>query len=71
MVKDKPTRCEDKNCRKKLVLTDLICKCEKFHCMRHRLPETHSCSHDFKNDEKNKKKTIELLECKPSKILKI
>ena len=71
MVKDRPTRCEDKKCPKKLKWTDLVCKCEKYHCMQHRLPETHNCNYNFKNTEKEIKKNIEILECKPSKILKI
>ena len=39
--------------------------------MKHRLPETHNCSYNFKRTEKEIKKNVEILECKPSKILKI
>jgi hypothetical protein len=35
-------------CRKKLALTDFACgKCTVRHCALHRLPEQHSCSHDY------------------------
>ena len=35
-------------CRKKLALSDFDCgKCKARFCSLHRLPEQHSCSHDF------------------------
>ena len=35
-------------CRRKLTLTDFECgKCKTRHCAEHRLPEQHSCAHDF------------------------
>jgi hypothetical protein len=36
-------------CSKKLTLSDFACgKCQIRHCGTHRLPEAHTCSHDFK-----------------------
>ncbi len=35
-------------CRRKLTLTDFDCgKCKSRFCAEHRLPEQHSCGHDF------------------------
>ena len=35
-------------CSKKLTLTDFDCgKCKTRFCAAHRLPEQHSCAHDF------------------------
>ena len=36
-------------CSKKLVLSDFACgKCNVRYCGKHRLPELHQCSHDFR-----------------------
>jgi hypothetical protein len=36
-------------CAKKLTLTDFACgKCKHRFCSTHRLPEQHSCGHDFR-----------------------
>ena len=51
--KDKKTkreRCSFEGCSKKLLLTDIKCKCEKRYCQKHRLPETHHCSFNFKTE---------------------
>jgi predicted nucleic acid binding AN1-type Zn finger protein len=37
-------------CNRKLTLTDLTCRCGKRTCNRHRLPEDHGCSFDYKGD---------------------
>ena len=66
-----PKRCEEKNCKKKLLYSDLICRCKNYHCMKHRLPELHECTYNFKDTAEIVKKNVEILECKPSKILKI
>ena len=39
-------RCNATNCRKKLKLTDMGCRCSKIFCVAHRLPETHACTFD-------------------------
>uniref|UniRef100_A0A6C0KXH3 AN1-type domain-containing protein n=1 Tax=viral metagenome TaxID=1070528 RepID=A0A6C0KXH3_9ZZZZ len=38
------------SCRNKLSLTDFPCKCGLIHCSKHRLPETHNCTFDFKKN---------------------
>ena len=48
--KKKKNRCAFDGCRKKLKLTDMNCKCKKRFCSLHRLPETHNCSWDPKNE---------------------
>ena len=47
-----PKRCASENCNKKLKLTDMACVCENTFCSKHRLPECHNCTHDFK-EKKN------------------
>ena len=41
-------RCACEGCNIKLLLTDMPCKCEKRFCSRHRVPEDHKCSFDYK-----------------------
>jgi hypothetical protein len=50
-VKPPPTktnRCSHTECKRKLMLTDIMCKCDKRYCITHRHPETHSCTFDYK-----------------------
>ena len=51
----KRPRCSHKKCNKKLKLTDMSCKCSKIFCQKHRLPETHECTWNPKNEESMKK----------------
>ncbi len=44
-------RCHFDDCRKKLQLTDLACRCQKIFCSLHRLPETHKCTFNHKEAE--------------------
>ena len=37
------------SCNKKLLLTDITCKCCKRFCSAHRMPEDHDCSYDYKS----------------------
>jgi len=38
-------------CKKKLALTDFACtKCSTRYCSAHRLPEEHTCPHDFRKE---------------------
>ena len=62
-------RCNFDGCNKKLKITDMVCKCEKIFCKFHKFPEDHKCSFNY-NSEENKRKTIESLVCKSSKIQK-
>ena len=44
--------CDHENCKKRISIVSMMmatCKCNKQFCKRHRLPETHECSHDYKN----------------------
>ena len=57
-------------CNKKLKLTDFACRCGITFCTKHRLPEQHNCSHDFKKDVPDYNK-IGLGGGKFSKVIKI
>jgi predicted nucleic acid binding AN1-type Zn finger protein len=35
------------NCKRKLPLTAYACRCNLYFCDTHRLPEEHSCSYNF------------------------
>ena len=39
-------------CNKKLKLTDIKCKCNKYFCAKHRYSDTHDCTFDYKNHAK-------------------
>jgi len=45
-------RCHYNGCKKKLLLSDVSCKCKERYCLAHRLPETHTCTYDFKAEGK-------------------
>lgn len=40
--------CFHADCKKKLMLTDPVCKCKEKFCSLHRMPEVHNCTFDFK-----------------------
>ena len=48
----KKIRCVE--CKKSVGLQGFKCKCERVFCNKHRMPEEHSCSYDFKQDHKEK-----------------
>ena len=50
--KERPTRCCFTGCKKKLLLSDFPCRCGEFHCSSHRASEAHSCTYDYKKDNK-------------------
>ena len=59
-------------CKKKLTLMDMECKCKcgfKF-CSLHRLPESHNCTYDFKNESKDllAKRLIKVVKDKVERI---
>ena len=62
---DKP-RCCAEGCNKTLKLTDMECRCKKRFCLKHRLPEYHNCSIDYKNVN-----PIKLEKCIADKVIKI
>jgi hypothetical protein len=41
-------RCGFSECKHKLALSDMDCKCGVRHCSKHRMPEDHACRFDFK-----------------------
>ena len=41
-------RCNHVACKKKLLLSDMECKCGIRFCANHRFPEEHKCTFDFK-----------------------
>ena len=42
-------RCSFAGCKVKLKLSDVECRCKLKFCSKHRLPEQHQCSIDYKN----------------------
>ena len=62
-------RCALDDCRKKLLLTDCACRCQNTYCQKHRLPEAHSCSVDYKKlDRESFIEKAGLIACIPTKI---
>ena len=49
-----PKRCCMKDCKKKLGIIKMSCKCGKFFCIIHRLPENHNCTYDFETEGKKR-----------------
>ena len=52
MSKQDNNLCNYKDCNRKIKLTDFPCKCEKFFCKFHKLPEQHECEYDYKETSK-------------------
>lgn len=64
--------CHHEGCKKKLKPVDILltkCKCEKYFCIKHRLPEMHHCSYNHKNFDKEAE--IKQLRCVSDKIERI
>lgn len=40
--------CKIDGCTKKLGIMPFVCRCEKEFCAKHRMPEIHQCSFDYK-----------------------
>jgi predicted nucleic acid binding AN1-type Zn finger protein len=47
-----PSRCQHPQCRVKLTLTSIRCKCEKYFCSKHRYETEHGCDFDYKAEGK-------------------
>ncbi len=58
-------KCSHTTCNAKLKLTDFDCRCSNRFCMKHRMPESHNCSYDFKKDK------INLVKVVAEKVIKI
>ena len=69
-VKKMPKRCECIDCKTKLMLTDLQCKCGKYFCIKHRFASDHKCEFDYKLNSMNHLKD-KLVEVKGSSFEKI
>ena len=41
-------------CEKKIKLSSYPCKCEKYFCKEHFVPESHMCSYNYKEEHKKK-----------------
>ena len=52
--KDQKARCPVEGCNKKLGLVDFKCKCQNTYCAKHRVPDTHACSYDFRQEQTNR-----------------
>ena len=46
--RERPKRCQHSECKKKLMLSDLACKCENYYCQGHRFAPSHSCTFDYR-----------------------
>ena len=67
--KKKRARCALPSCRKKTPLVNMLCRCNKRYCMKHRLPEVHACPVDYKVYELDVfMKKAGLLLCRPTKV---
>ena len=66
--------CNMKLCGKRLTFMEknscTCSKCQKNYCTLHRLAESHTCIHNFKDDI-NKEKFVEDNKCVGEKIIKI
>lgn len=40
------------NCNKKIKLVEYACRCEEIFCQKCRMPESHNCTFDYKNNGK-------------------
>lgn len=54
-----PKRCQHKECNKKLGLVKINCKCDLFFCSKHRSPENHMCTYDYRKNNKINKVLLE------------
>ena len=69
----RPKRCQMKECKKRLLLTDMVCRCNRYFCSLHRLPEQHNCDYNYKaeNNDTAKKTTIDAMKCVNDRVEKI
>ena len=51
-VKKKTPRCAHEGCRRKLGLVPFTCRCNKDFCVEHRCSDSHSCTFDYKAEQK-------------------
>ena len=58
-------------CEKKIKVLGFDCKCGKYFCLKHRLPESHNCMYDHKTNERSLLKEKILFDNNFKKIQKI
>ena len=63
-----PTNCAKEGCKRNIPLIEWKCRCEKKFCTKHRLPEKHNCTYDFKMSEEEQKKKSNELKCKSQQM---
>ncbi len=63
--------CQLDGCNNKLRLSDLRCRCNKIFCIKHRLPEYHNCTYNYKYTEQEENKIINEMKSKSEKYIKI
>lgn len=56
--KKRSKRCPFPGCKKKLALTDSECRCGSVFCIKHRLPETHECTFNYKDEKKELQRVV-------------
>lgn len=57
-------------CNKKLGLLPFECKCGKLFCIKHKDPEAHDCTYDFKSESKERlgEQLVKVVNCKINAI---
>jgi len=63
-------KCNFNECNRRIKITDLKCRCNKYFCSRHNFPEDHKCEYNYKEPNKKQKK-IDELKCVPTKLQKL
>tara|TARA_B100001094_G_scaffold331819_1_gene401502 strand:+ start:91 stop:342 length:252 start_codon:yes stop_codon:yes gene_type:complete len=63
--KSKTKRCNHKDCRKKISIIDIPCKCGLIFCINHKFFSNHNCTYDYKENHKQN-----LIKCNPKIINK-
>lgn len=50
---DSLTVCEYENCKRKLSIVSLKCRCGNTYCTKHKFFTDHNCTYDYKENHKN------------------
>ena len=56
-IKKKKPRCSFCNVKIK-IFSNINCRCDKFFCKKHFLPENHECTYNFKKDKVKLEKVV-------------
>lgn len=67
-------RCALEGCNRKIPLSMQMdsCRCQLTFCSKHRLPETHQCTYDFRSvHEKKSVDRVAAMKCVGEKVIKI